>query len=208
MPSGYTSKILKGCTFEEFVWACARGMDFMIHMRDDPMDKPIRIKDASFYSTDSFYETEVRKLVELQEKISVFDDVQWDEYIESLYQNEYKRQLDYIERKKQDKIKYEEMLKLVKEWNAPEKLEGLKKFMIEQIYSSIDFDCGGIKDLDSSSIKRQTRNEIVEKLEEKLARYQKEIRNERHRTEERLIYLRELDESVPRPRHLIPSDEG
>ena len=41
MPTGYTSDIEKGITFNEFTMQCARAFGACISMRDDPGDKPI-----------------------------------------------------------------------------------------------------------------------------------------------------------------------
>src|ERR1700759_3469611 len=41
MPTGYTYTIEQGCSFEEYVWGCARAFGACVMMRDDPADKPI-----------------------------------------------------------------------------------------------------------------------------------------------------------------------
>src|SRR5690606_7429142 len=47
MPTGYTSPIYEGedISGEDFILSCARQFGGLIHMRDEPSDAPIRLRD-------------------------------------------------------------------------------------------------------------------------------------------------------------------
>lgn len=135
MPTGYTSRIEDGATFEEFILNCAKAFGACISMRDEPMSKPIpeKFKETSFYK--ERYEEAVSKLKDL-EKMSFHEA---EKLAEAEYLSEVKRQKEFID--KIDKIEnlYEEMLIKVNEWTPPSTEHlGLKKFMIEQIDISMD----------------------------------------------------------------------
>lgn len=57
MPSGYTSDIYHGkdVTFKEFALKCARNFGALMHMRDESLDTPIRLKNLE----DSYHKNEL-----------------------------------------------------------------------------------------------------------------------------------------------------
>lgn len=133
MPSGYTADIHDGkdVTFKDFALSCARAFGAFIHQRDDNIkDKPkLRVKNDDNYHIAKINEAKIWVKPTKAE---------FDAYVvkQTAYYNE------QIDKRNKLKIRYEDMLQQVKKWNPPTKEhDGLKKFMIEQLTESMNFDC-------------------------------------------------------------------
>ena len=138
MPTGYTQKIENGIEFNEFVLSCARAFGALISMRDEPSDAPIpeKFEPSDYHS---------KALVEAQKELKKYKTMSL-ERAEILSEGNYKKELKYYAKQNRKdaklKKKYEAMLTKVKKWTPPTKdHEELKNFMIQQIESSINWDC-------------------------------------------------------------------
>jgi hypothetical protein len=138
MPTGYTADIQDGISFEKFTLQCARAFGATIMMRDEPMDAPMpdEFKPSDYHTKELAVAKE--KIAELQ----VLNDEEKAIRCKAAYDadlagwNKRKAEKEALE------VKYKEMLAKVVEWQAPTPdHEGLKQFMIEQIHSSIKWDC-------------------------------------------------------------------
>jgi hypothetical protein len=138
MPTGYTADIKNGITFEKFVMNCARAFGACLPMRDDPQGTTIPDKfEPSDYHPERLKEihSELNKIDEITEKEA-------ETFAQQEYENEIERCRKYIEEYNKLEDQYRTMLSKVKAWQPPtEDHIELKKFMIEQINSSIKFDC-------------------------------------------------------------------
>lgn len=132
MPTGYTSPIYdnKDVSFKDFALNCARAFSACVHQRDDNVtDKPkLRELDIQYH------------LNELEEAKNqkIPTEIEFEAYK--------KQKLDeaHADMKKNVELRerYEKMLENAKNWNPPTpEHAGLKKFMIEQLESSLKFDC-------------------------------------------------------------------
>ena len=139
MPTGNTSIIGEGATFEEFIMRCARGMGACVTMRDDPIDSPIPVFEPSKWNQERLEEEKV-KLARLKTMSPEEATVEAKaEYAKTIHDA-----TERIERNLALKAKYQAMLIKVRAWNPPTPDHvGLKDFMVQQITESIDFDCGG-----------------------------------------------------------------
>jgi len=140
MPTGYTSQLYDGeQSFEDFVWSCARGMGALIMMRDDPSDAPIPKRfEVDDYHTEELHKAEAR-LAELQEMT--------DKEIEALLLvKRAEIAKDCAKASKKDTAmanRYADMVTQVEAWEPPSSDHvGFKDFMLEQLRSSLKFDCG------------------------------------------------------------------
>lgn len=137
MPTGYTNKIGDGQSFREFALRCARNFGANIMMRDEPMNAEIK-----HYEPDQYY---MNKLTETIAEKSRFMNLSKEEMIK-LWNDEFNSgRSNYLNRwleKVNLKSKYEKMLDKVNEF-VPPTVDHInyKNFMIEQIQTSIDFDC-------------------------------------------------------------------
>ena len=138
MPTGYTASIKDGISFKDFVLQCARGMGACITMRDDPSDKEIPEK---FEPTD-YHQKKIKEAREELEALSKLSIPQANEKAKKEYERDKERYSKYIEDANDLRIKYKTMLIQVKDWQLPTPdHQGVKDFMIQQITSSIDFNC-------------------------------------------------------------------
>lgn len=138
MPTGYTAGIINGKTktFQEFAKQCMRAFGATIHMRDESMDKEYEPMTPSDYHT--------KALEEAKEKLKRAETLTDAELIEmrtkKLEENK-KYHLESIAKAKTARAKLEKFLAKAIEFKAPTpEHEELRKFMIEQLQSTIDFD--------------------------------------------------------------------
>jgi hypothetical protein len=139
MPTGYTAGILDGKikTFPEFAKTCMRAFGATIHMRDDDLDKEYEPRTPSDY-----YSKELNKAKKLLNQIQILSDSKIITEREKELKKDREYHLKAIDEAKQGEKNLKSILKDVEKWNPPtnEHLE-FKKFMIQQINSTIDFDC-------------------------------------------------------------------
>lgn len=139
MPTGYTAAIENGIDFKTFVWGCARGMGALIMMRDDPADAPIPER----FEPSDYHPKKIDEARATLAKLEAMTSEDAATCAKAAFDEEVKRREDGIAKADSLRRKYEAILAQVREWRPPTKdHEGLKRFMAEQIQSSIDFDCG------------------------------------------------------------------
>lgn len=177
MPTGYTYLIndKPDLTFKEFALTCTRAFGACLDQRDDPMDvKPKKKELDVSYHTDSIAEIKKRKPPTKAE---------FNKYVYKKITDTYKS----IQEKKDLKSRYESMLAKVNNWNIPSSdHDGLKKFMISQIESSIEFDCStnyeeerlkSIKELTYSQYKKDIKESDVNGLKYHTEKIEEEIKS-------------------------------
>lgn len=195
MATGYTAGVADGSvtSLREFALTCARGMGALITMRDEPHDAPIpqRFEPSSFYAN-LLVEAKSR-LAELQAMSPAEREasaVAWN------VENDRSRG-ESVERNTDKLNRYNAMLAEVVAWEgAP---EGLKEFMLEQLRSSLDFDCSS-EPLRYAPPSRTADEWFAAEL--RAAEWQiewsaKEAAAEAERTEGRNAWLAQLRASLP-----------
>lgn len=138
MPTGYTADVMYGkvTELEEYALACARAFGALIDMRDEPKGAEIKELEPSDY-----HSTAAKSLVV---KLSSY----WDkseEEIHAEYEEYYRGAVAAAEESNANNRKalenYQAMLDKVRAWTPPtDDHHGLKRFMIEQLESSISYD--------------------------------------------------------------------
>jgi len=194
MPTGYTSRIKDGISFKEYALGCAKAFGALIEMRDEPFDKPIP---DSFPVSD--YHT--KKIFEAEEEIEALGG-----YNESLAKDgaekEYKEELDhykkYLNEKTELKEKYNSMLAKVNAYQPPtSEHTGYKDFMIEQIKTSIDFDCSAAyTTIPKLKTPLDWYNSKKTRLLKDLAYHQEQNAKEIERTNARNLWISQLKKSL------------
>jgi len=138
MPTGYTAGIIDGTTetFQDFAKQCMRAFGATIHMRDESMDKEYEPRTPSDYHT--------KALKTANEKLKQAEKLTDSEIIASRKKqieesrNYHTKRIDEI---KKARIKLDEFLTKAKDFKPPTKEhEGIAKFMIEQIETTINHD--------------------------------------------------------------------
>lgn len=195
MASGYTQSILDGANFKTFALECARAFGALITMRDDPHGTPI--PDEIVPSTDYYDKSLVQDKQALRELKKMKPD-QWnikaDEHNRQQRKYWEKRRLECAE----IRAKYEAILAQVKKWKPPTKdHKEIKKFMIDQITKSIDWDCSDKRDKKPTPIDGETwYNNQMESVLHSLQYHKKERAAEIKRAKERTKWIRAYKQSI------------
>lgn len=138
MPTGYTAGIIDGKTetFQDFAKQCMRNFGACIHMRDENMNKEYEPRTPSAYHTKA-----LEKAKEKLKQAEKLTDAELIEMRTKELEESKKYHLESIAKIKVTRAKLEEFLAKAIEFKAPTpEHEGLRKFMIEQLQSTIDFD--------------------------------------------------------------------
>ena len=131
MPTGYTTDIYNGkdVSFRDFALTCARQFGACIMQRDDPADEKPKIMPEESYHTE-----ELKKLGKFKKPTKA----EFEKYVK-IKIADCKETIDKM--KKLQKA-YTIKIKEAQNWNPPTpEHEGLKKFMIQQLTDSMQFDC-------------------------------------------------------------------
>lgn len=199
MPTGYTAGVADGTitTLRQFALLCARGMGACISIRDEPFDTPIpeRFEPSSWYA-DELRGAEAR-LAELDAMSPEARELAAEAAFGSAHAEWVKRQ---VERREQF-VRYQAMLAEVEAWETD--AEGIRDFMLEQLRTSIDFDCRYAESpppYDPEPAKLTAgewwRVEVDEALR-KITSARKSLSEEVARVEGRNGWLKRLRESLP-----------
>jgi len=193
MPTGYTADISKGISFKEYALNCAKAFGANILMRDEPLETPIKK-----YEPDDYY---IKSLTQEIAEKSRFLNLTREEMMKlwnEEFKNEFKSYTERLLEKRLLKSKYETILEDAKKFIPPtEDHINFKKFMIEQLESSIDFDCSekymAVPKKESFLIWRTRK---IKNLNENINYYMKKYGEEVVRTDSRNDWNEKLFESL------------
>ena len=196
MPTGYTDQIKNDIAFDEFVWTCARGMGALIMMRDAPHGAPIPERfEPSSYSQDRISEAKVTL-----NSLEAMSEGQTNAAAITEFETAKEYRETSISKNNALRLKYEEMLHHVMHWVPPTSDHmGLKEFMVEQINSSIKFDCNNSYYEDQKITLltgSEWRDAAVMKAKKDLAYHESDHKKEVERTEDRNDWLSALRRSL------------
>jgi len=136
MPTGYTYKIKDGQSFEDFLFGCARAFGACVSMRDEPDGTPIPER----FEPSDYHVKERDKAKKQYEIISDLSDAQAEEKALAEYTQELTRYNLRALQNNNEQALYKAMLGKVQAWQAPPTHLEFKKFMIEQLETSMNFD--------------------------------------------------------------------
>lgn len=203
MPTGYTKGILDGSitSFSQFAQLCMRAFDATIHMRDSHVGADWEPRIPSEY-----HKNEIDKAnMIIQDCLGMTDKLILRKERRRL-KEEKKRHEDYICTANEQRQRLNEMLSSVKGWEPPTTEHvGIKNFMIEQINSTIDFDCDtkyhkdqiAMIDTKLSSIcPSKVRAELMQKAQKDIAYHQQEYAKEIERCESANKWVADLIKSL------------
>lgn len=196
MPTGYTAKIKDGIEFKEFALDCARAFGACIELRDEGGGGEL-IPDE-FQPSSYSKEAADRAREQLKSIIAMTDEEKENAAI-CAYEEAEDARIKALSEKAELRVKYEEMLDSVLKWKIPTvEHRGLRDFMIEQIKTSIDFDCGG--DYYKTPTQKIGADEWfsgeVDRLEESIRRHEENYVEEVERAKARSEWVMALKESL------------
>lgn len=204
MPTGYTSDVGDGkmTDLRPFIERCAHA--FIVSLRDSGLDSPLPNEDTTSDST--YHQEGLTKAYKRLAKAKSMDRKAASVEAKREHREAIKSDEEYLARKAETKARYEAMLELVYTWEPPtEEHVGLKTFMVEQLSTSIEFDCGGdhwenhLKDLKERgplSGDDWKAREIV-KANEDIQHHSERIAKERERVEHNTAWIQALIGSLP-----------
>lgn len=152
MPTGYTAGIIDGTTetFQDFATQCMRAFGATIHMRDENADKAYEPRTPSDYHTE-----ELQSAKEKLQRAEKMTDGELMELRKKEIEDSIKYHKERIVKTNAARKKLDEFLSKAKEFKAPTSdHEGIAKFMIEQIETTIAHD-GSTKYHDEGLSKEQ-----------------------------------------------------
>jgi len=172
MATGYTADIVDGkiTTFKEFATKCMRAFGATMHMRDEPLNTPYRPAETSQYY--------LHELAELEKEKARIESMSEEDLV-STRKNELlerKRELEEIIReRKESRKRLEKILAEAKKYQPPtEDHEGIRKFMIAQLETTIEWDGSSeyyekelkevkekINDLNPEEIRKELLDDII-----------------------------------------------
>ena len=194
MPTGYTLDLYNGkdITFEEFVLKCARAFGALIDMRDEPMDAPIPER----FEPSDHHLKELEKAKRRLKEIRKWNEEKAEQEAERAYREALKERKEFIKKNKLIRKRYEDMLSKVREWKPPTPDHvDLKKFMIQQLEDSIEFDCF-IPEMPQRLSGEEYREQQIKKALSDIEYHEKEYAEEVNRVCEKNKWLLLLRESL------------
>lgn len=183
----------KKISFEQFTWNCARAFGALVMLRDDARAKiPKEFKASDHYA---------KKVAEARAELN---EATWwspskaEIEAKKAFDRETREYLAAVSKKNALRARYEKMLEEATRWIPPTPdHEGLKKFMVEQLQSSIEGDC-----YEPKKPVRMTGAEYqrakVEEATRSVEYYRKEQVQEHKRVNERNAWIKALRESFER----------
>ena len=198
MPTGYSSLVLEGASFQEYALACARNFGALVSMRDDPMDAPI----PDSFPVSNYDQERLTSALAEKEKYDFYADEDWI----AEFKEYKKKQIKYAEKAILEKLetreKYEIMLEKVRKYVPPtEDHVNYAQFLESQIVESIQWDCGldYYEDL-ILELKfqhwREYKEEMVKGNLKDIERVKGYLGEDRERADDRGDWIRQLKESV------------
>jgi hypothetical protein len=199
MPTGYTSDLYEGkdVTVGDFILGCARAFGALITMRDDPADAPIpdQFEPSDYHA---------KKVAEAQERLMDLAAMSPEQMEREAFAEFEQAHARWVQRRSDAaarRERYEAMLCEVRRWRPPTAdHDGLKVFMLQQLESSIDFDCSMSYDHEPVLLSAETwHRERVEKAKRDIEYHVRENEAECKRATERSQWVKALRESLPTP---------
>ena len=196
MPTGYTEGVQSGRikSFREYAWQCARASGACIHQRDDLGDvKPTRDEPSKHHAIER--DNARAELKAFQSMSDLDRKAAWSDSERSRK----KMAREQIAKNKKERERYEAMLAKAKAFSPP--TEGhaeFAKFIVSQLESSIQFDCGGNyweRQLETVSFEKWQADRLAT-LERSVAHHAKEHEEELTRVDGRNAWLDALEKAI------------
>lgn len=201
MPTGYTEKVQKGeiTELKDFALQCARAFGACIMQRDDdPNELP------KLLSTDSYHLNVLQELQKRKTNLSKRSRKRFIQQEKNNTKRYIRENLEMIAEQANDEIRYKNILQQVENWQPPTNDHNeLKKFMIQQLEDSIEWDCNNsynmaalkeynaLTDEDYNDMYDKRMEEVNKKIDYHMIQHSNQIKN----IEEKNRWITELYKS-------------
>jgi hypothetical protein len=205
MPTGYTAIIedRADCTFEDYVWRCARAFGAFVLMRDEALDAPI----PKAFEPSDYHVKELAKATRRLAGLRAMPIEQADALAKEEYAQAVREHAKDSEQQKLKLARYDAILAKVKAWDPPTpQHQELKKFMEQQIDVSTEFDRQYVRPEPELLTGAQWLEKEIKSAQWSFDYHTKEDAEERERTAGRNGWVKALAASVPIPPSLTPEE--
>ena len=188
MATGFTAPIYdnESIEFNDFVLRCARAFFYDL---DEIPDK---------FEASDFHKKRIAKNEKQLELVSKMSENNCSLAADKEYKRAVKDRKKSIKDKTALKNRYETMLAKVEQWTPPtEEHKALKKFMIDQLQTSIDFDCHVFPEKEPVRVTgKQWKEEQIQRLTEDIKRDKEYHEKEINRTKKENEWVKSLRQSL------------
>ena len=194
MPSGYTSRVADGTitSLDKFALLCARGFGALVTMRDEPLDASIP---ETLQPNTDHHDKQIVKAVETLQAVPAMSDAACDAAAKAEYDEEMVQHNTDLAERRAIKERYAAMLDKVTAWQPQAEIAELRRYMIQQLQKSIEYDC---REPDHPVLKTgaEWRSKKIERAQWNLEYHTRQRSEEIERTNERNTWLSSLRESL------------
>lgn len=197
MPTWYTEPVMDGkmTSAKDYILRCAREIDYLAFMRDEPMDAPI----PETRPNDSYYQEVYDKAKKELSELLAMDENDIHREAEKWRQDKIKLKREFYEKLIQENLRLKEMTKKLEEWRPKhESIDNLRYFAIEQL--AISRESTGDIEKEIQMIQNITDNEWYENQLSRLNRdipyWRNEIARKNMNVSATNQWLKELRESL------------
>lgn len=142
MPTGYTAPVADGefTTLREFALECALAFGATNDMSDAPADEPI----PGAFTPLSYHQKQAASAQRRIAKLRAMSPIDAQRACQQEYAQAVARWKSFGIEDAQKRVRYLDMIRQLERWNAPTPDHtNLRDFMLEQLRTSLKFDCGG-----------------------------------------------------------------
>ena len=197
MSTGYTAAILEGADFKTFALTCARAFGACITLRDEPGGAE-RIPDE--FKPSDYCVLQAKAFGDALRKVEDMTPEECEAAAEQAWIQAETSRAQRLAKVADERRAYEAMRAQVRDWKPPtaEHVE-LHKFMLEQIDSSMRWDCDSSWDSQPSPRLSGAEWQAAERarLARQVAYFSAEHEKEVRRASERTQWVRALRDSLP-----------
>jgi hypothetical protein len=195
MPTGYTSIIEDGNpTFKEYALRCARAFGAFVHMREEPLNAPLRLRDEP----DGHYE---KKLSEAKARLAKLSKLEPKDVQKDCAKTNAQRKKDWAESEEKriaTMAKYDTMATKVMAYQPPTPDHNhFKEFMLDQIRLSTAY-MNEPRPFPEMLTPKQHLDSQINSAKWDVEYYSKQVKEERERESGRNDWAKKLMESLER----------
>jgi hypothetical protein len=203
MPTGYTSQIADDISFRKFALSCARNFGAAIALRDENSEvlpDPENVK----FNGGNYHENEFSQAIANKEKLLSLSQDELEKQYQDWREKTIIKAKNSIKERQELRAKYERMLSHVKNWFPPTKEhDNMKNFMIEQITSSIEWDCD--EEFHLKSIREAENShrasyfwDKIEELDRSIKYHSERSGEDGNKDNQRSQWIKDLIDSLPK----------
>lgn len=193
--TGYVSMMVeKEQTFPQFAMSCARNFGALIMMRDDPMDAEI----PQAFEPSSYHAKAIREAENALLRLKSMNVAEQQMFGRRRKAERMKSLAEGFQRESRELALMKQMQVEVGAWQPPPDHANLKRFMLEQLQSSMggsDYYQRAIASLEATAPEAIFAEELA-RCHREIAYHAKEDADERRRTDERNRWVSQLRKSL------------